>query len=1293
MNAEELRSTKSIFNNSLILNALLASSYFLFAKLGFTWGALTSNATLLWPPSGLALFALLVFGKRVVPGLLIGAIAVIQWLSPADALSNTLTHTLIGIGMAGSSIGQAWVAAHFTRHLYSRKFHVTAAQAIKFCFYILASCTIASTISNVSIWHVNIIDFSAAVQNWAVWWIGDVIGMLIIFPLLVWLYDFNTFRSNTLGNAFLIFCAGVGIVLLAISSIGHYERERNKENLLHEALNLHALLQSQLDLTSRDLDTLQDYDRNGVIASKEFKRVTEPLLKRNSWLDSFTAIPLVFQNESNTLVPDLPSSRMLARAQNDSFVWRNSSNESFSEMTPKTLIDTAKPTQEKLFWRTDNQNLSIPIITLITPIVSCQHLQGQSPSTCNTRQLIATEFNLNAWMSHSIKKINQSNLLINLEINAARQPQVILEWRKDQWRLQTESNSPHFIKAPNYKDGKIPTLNILDGDWVLKIASEDIVSWLLPNLLQIVVLIIGLMIMTLLSAYLHALYQHEVLTEKNQVQLQSEIDAQTSMLRATNDWLLKEIGEREVIQEQLKQKENHLRTLIDNIPNPVWLKTSDGIYLSCNKAIEKMFGLLEVDIIGKKADDFIDEKLAASLHNLERKALESIEAVHDEIWIFLPLYNQYRLIDMIKVALRDEQNKPWSILGISRDITDQFELIDELEKFKRFAEYASEGLGIMTLSATTLYMNPSMNFMLNGNKQTEKYKDNFAHYYPKDIQTQIQDIILPQTLATGHWQGELTALRADGARFSTKETFFVIRDDQGNPLYLGNIMSDITGQKKIEAALQSAKKTAEEATHAKSQFLANMSHEIRTPLNAVLGYSQLLIADKQLSVQQHERLTAISNAGKRLLDLINDILDLSKIEAGALHLRSEYFDLRQEVYDLISLMTSKANAKGLKLSHSIELPNPAIIKSDRQKIGQIILNLVGNAIKFTPSGEVSLAIVYDRQNIYFTITDTGPGITAIEMEQLFMAFKQGDAGKDLGGTGLGLVISKHIAEHLGGELTLESLYETNTKKANGTRANLQLPLTFKAHIALPIVVNKNVKLAANSSCCALVIEDDAASRDVLVHLLRNVGCTVYDASDGEEGLKVALSRTLDIIFTDIRMPVMNGYNMLHALREHIAKETLPVIAVSASNLEHERSFYLTQGFHDFIGKPFQFDDIYSALVNFTNADFTSLDDENTASAEPASDKIDWSNHHEVIKIIQDLKIFRETLHMGDLANSKKIFSQLTAHNLGRTAYQQLHTALRQYDLALAEKAVLNLIDEIETQTNTNNTTNTNTRVE
>ena len=396
------------------------------------------------------------------------------------------------------------------------------------------------------------------------------------------------------------------------------------------------------------------------------------------------------------------------------------------------------------------------------------------------------------------------------------------------------------------------------------------------------------------------------------------------------------------------------------------------------------------------------------------------------------------------------------------------------------------------------------------------------------------------------------------------------------------LSAEVDERRRLEDDLRQASRQAEQASQAKTLFLANMSHEIRTPLNAVLGYTQILLEDRALPAPAHGRLRTILQAGQRLLRLINDVLDLSKIEAGGLQLHSAPFDLRQEFDEIARLFDERARARGLRWQATIDLADLEPVRGDRTKIGQIVMNLLGNAVKFTEQGGVTFAVRRRAHRIEVEVQDTGPGIDAEELAQLFAPFRQGRAGMDKGGTGLGLVLARHLATAMGGDLTIDSA------PGRGTTARLVLPLPVeddaRFHVPTPGQAERVERLDPATPVRAVVVEDDAHSRDILLHLLRRIGCQVDAAADGQAGLDLVRRQRPDIVFTDIRMPVLDGMRLLARLRAG-DDPALPVIAVSASSLEHERRHYIEQGFSDFVGKPYAFEDIYRMLARHVGARF------------------------------------------------------------------------------------------------------------
>ncbi|MBT4504404.1 MAG: response regulator, partial [Gemmatimonadetes bacterium] len=385
------------------------------------------------------------------------------------------------------------------------------------------------------------------------------------------------------------------------------------------------------------------------------------------------------------------------------------------------------------------------------------------------------------------------------------------------------------------------------------------------------------------------------------------------------------------------------------------------------------------------------------------------------------------------------------------------------------------------------------------------------------------------------------------------------------------------------ARLQEAKDAAELANQAKSQFLANISHEIRTPMNAILGYAQILLHGGDLSTDHQQAVETIQNSGNHLLRLINEVLDISKIEAGRMELNRSDFDLMVLLQNLAVMFELRCREDGL--DWRLEIPQVASIPvhGDEAKIMQVLINLLGNAVKFTEEGEVVLRVVERGGDDYlFEVADSGRGITAEEQEILFQPFQQGEAGRREGGTGLGLAVSQRLLDLMGSRLELESELGTGSRFSFG----LDLPrATAEVKKGDDTEWSRVRGLALGNEVKALIADDIEENRDVLAQLLRNIGVEVLLAVDGQEGLEMAIEHSPDIVFMDIRMPRMDGLESMQRIKEEMGEDGPKVAAVSASTLEHERKRYLEMGFDDFIGKPVRVESLYASMAELLGVEF------------------------------------------------------------------------------------------------------------
>ncbi len=560
--------------------------------------------------------------------------------------------------------------------------------------------------------------------------------------------------------------------------------------------------------------------------------------------------------------------------------------------------------------------------------------------------------------------------------------------------------------------------------------------------------------------------------------------------------------------------------------------------------------------------------------------------------------NSYKWIQDRGQAVWDESGKPVRLLGSQSDINyrkqAEINLAESEHKYRSLVETSQDVIWACDRTGR-------INFINQASKHIYGYEpaEMLGRYF--------YDFVAPATVAASQqwhqrliegesiFQAESTIITKDGREVNILTNAIAVKDVEGKIIGTTGTATDITTRKQTEIALKQAKEAADRANRAKSEFLANMSHELRTPLNAILGFTQLLSRDSSLQTEQKEQINIITKSGEHLLSLINSILQMSKIEVGRVSLETNPFDLHHLIETLESMLQLQAQKKGLQLIFDREPNLPRYVKTDESKLRQVLLNLLGNALKFTTEGGVTLRIkaeltepplVTEKEQeapvtdyrLCFEIEDTGPGIAPEEMDNLFKPFAQTETGrKSQEGTGLGLPISRQFIQLMHGDITV------NSKVGEGTifKFDLAVALADASEINAAQETKRAIGLEPNQpEYRILVVDDRMESRLFLVKMLADLGFSVCEAENGLQAVDIWSMWEPHLILMDMRMPVMDGYEATKRIKTHLKGQATVIIALTASAFDEEKSIILSAGCDDFVAKPFRQQVILDKMAHY-----------------------------------------------------------------------------------------------------------------
>jgi len=571
-----------------------------------------------------------------------------------------------------------------------------------------------------------------------------------------------------------------------------------------------------------------------------------------------------------------------------------------------------------------------------------------------------------------------------------------------------------------------------------------------------------------------------------------------------------------------------------------------------------------------------------------------------------------------KIALQDEREltgklseQRTGLLEANAELSRQFGLLwdelvnlqqeeDELFKIALFANNTENAVVITDEKGQVEWVNEAFTNITGYSLEEMRGKTPGSILQGEKSDPQVVQTIRKHFREGAGFDAEIINYSKSGHEYWVRFEVQPIRDEDNKITNWMAIERDISAQKKSELALLEAKRAAETANQAKSEFLATMSHEIRSPMNAVLGTLSLL-QDSPLNVEQEVWVKSAYTAADALLNLIEDILDFSKIEADKLTLLSQDFDLKSLLEEVIQIFQIRVEAKGLSLSLEIDHSVPLALRGDSYRLRQILVNLVGNAIKFTDQGGVSISVLQQEQVdaqslLRFNVKDSGIGIPDHAQATLFNKFVQVETGtqRRYGGTGLGLAISKRLVVLMGGDIgfssqigkgsnfwftvKLETVADT-AYHPNNNHAPEKVPSPFrKAAFSGKLGQNQDRR---NKVAKVLVVEDGEINRLVVTAMLNKAGYQVDVALDGVKAVESALNEDYDLILMDVRMPEMDGYEAAATIRNSSGhRARVPILALTANALQEDRKACLAAGMNDFIAKPVRKEHLLTTVANW-----------------------------------------------------------------------------------------------------------------
>jgi two-component system sensor histidine kinase/response regulator len=650
-----------------------------------------------------------------------------------------------------------------------------------------------------------------------------------------------------------------------------------------------------------------------------------------------------------------------------------------------------------------------------------------------------------------------------------------------------------------------------------------------------------------------------------------------------------DITERQQLENTLRQERIFLRTLIDHIPDSIYVKDTACRKIIANLAEVRFVGAQsEAEVLGKDDFELHPKELAEKFFADDQVVLQTGQPVINREEYVLGQQGQKIWILTTKIPLRDENGQIVGLIGLGRDITERKQVDEKLreseERYRTIIEDMTDSYVETDLAGKFTFLN---NQAAIGQRRSKEQLMGLSNRQYMDEETAKRvGKAYKQLYLTGEPVKGLTyeMTRGDGTTYYVEMNVSLIRDSQGEPVGFRAIARDATERKRIEAQLVVARDVALESTRLKSEFLANMSHEIRTPMNGVIGMTGLLL-DTDLDEEQRDCAETIRASGEALLTIINDILDFSKMEAGKLQFETLDFLLTNAVEDTIESLAERAHQKKIEFASLIHSDVPTALRGDPGRLRQVLTNLIGNAIKFTERGEVIVRVAKESETrddvfVRFMISDTGIGISEAAQEHLFQAFTQADGSttRKYGGTGLGLAISKQLVALMGGEMGVTS--------TPGQGSTFWFTARFDKQLESAVI--RQPQLVSLEKLRVLIVDDNATNRKILSHQIGSWGMIHQEADSGLHALELLRSAAAegapyDLAVLDLMMPGMDGFELARTIKSDLSIAGMNLVMLTSFGERGHGATAREAGVAAYLTKPVRQSSLFDCLANVISA--------------------------------------------------------------------------------------------------------------